>query len=1242
MNRVGPAATDSAISAVTRIDQIVYAWSRRTRADAEGYFPIASSLSSTVTRSWNGLLAAQVKAGDSPADHPPTALAYVVGAPDRPVRDDQFDVPDAALVHRVQVAGRNGAGRNGAGRNGAGRGRLRAHVLIGRADYLTERVALALYAAGGATAGGARTMPRLPPLHLDDLTAQRRTGERTLRQAARVPARRNQLTALVSTVLTWSWTERPFMVSHTGPDEAVTLMWALVEMLEGVLPYRLTFAIHAASPAPGLPSPGARAATAPNQPASVSASASNRETLAVEHGPAASDGATTGPGPSAPRFLFVPVSPELVVGADPAAVHVDPRVVPPVPPAVSEAARLLVDVYGRSGIRGVSGLLALVDGEAFQPHDPGQWCRRLVARSARDAAVDRPDEQPSPDLAVPRLAGSQLAGSQPIGPYPISEPPPSPETAAGQPSPTQAMALPADARSSTATPPAAGHARAVVEHLHDAYELLLAPGPADEDGTDPAGRLIAILTRPVGLPIHLPSAERLRGQLRRIAGQLTGPLAGASGRQLRSPAGWGKRTEPTSREQGRAMVVAGVLDRLGEVDPADRARVAADVEAAVVEEQRQVEGALTALADDLAALRGPSPTRGAEESLRQAIPPLAAGLESILSSYRLPSASGSALRLATETLDALRTVRPGSPPATTDQPDTANQFHPDEPETGFEVTVTAVLSAAASPLPASPVAASPVATATEWPELERAAQVAVTRYVAAAYRMEWSYWDGRLHPVDRLLAAFGVPLGVSLTHSGHDPLADPLKSPTELRELASLRDLFRPPGPPGARFQPKPHRPPGQRADVLARAASDVTQAITRLAPADDPAEFDRAAYVTAVHTAVATMHRQIVQLLAGLVADLGALAVTPVANPDRRNDGHRAARVRDLLRPALRTVFDRFGLTEGYMFADALANELAWLTADATLPATAPAAGAPAESPAAAVVRLLRETRSWGADAFRVLVLYAPGWYGAEDLRDAIADAAAFAVPAGSAPPPGRDDDGPGLLAAGARPFLEALAAARQGGSQVVDTVARVLDLYTRGVDSDDQSACAAVGPRRPASSPAELHDLGTELTVRIPPSSADGRSPAVAFLDACGPGPLDPARVFGLLVRHVPSWDDAWDLHEAIWSRGAPRRAGTASTSESTSESGLQVAAEEYFRRDGGPHPADLERVVHRLVALYLPDDPRLRAEHELSGFVESRVIAEIAERGAIRRRRRSFGLPVFAFTLAAAVLALFALVR
>ncbi|WP_261561408.1 hypothetical protein [Frankia tisae] len=1165
MNRVGPAATDSATSAVTRIDQIVYAWSRRTRADTEGYFPIASSLSSAITRSWNGLLAAQVKAGDSPADHPPTALAYVVGTPDRPVRDDQSDVPDAALVHRVQVAGRNSAGRNSAGRNGAGRGRLRAHVLIGRADYLTERVALALYAAGGATAGDARTTPRLPPLRLDDLTAQRRTGERTLRQAARVPARRNRLTALVSTVLTWSWTERPFMVSHTGPDEAVTLMWALVEMLEGVLPYRLTFAIHAASPAPGS-------------------------------------------GPSAPRFLFVPVPPELVAGADPAAIQVDPRVAPPVPPAVSEAARLLVDVYGRSGIRGVSGLLALVGEEAFQPHDPGHWCRRLVARSARDTAVDRPGEQP-----------------------------PSPETAAGQPSPAQAMALPADARSSTAAPPAAGHARAVVEHLHDAYELLLAPGPADEDGTDPAGRLIAILTRPVGLPIHLPSAERLRGQLRRIAGQLTGPPAGASNRRLRSPAEWGERTEPTSREQGRAMVVAGVLDRLGEVDPADRARVAADVEAAVVEEQRQVEGALTALADDLAALRGPSPTRGAEEPLRQAIPPLAAGLESILSSYRLPSASGSALRLATETLDALRTVRPGRPPSATGQPGTTDQFPPDEPETGFEVTVTAVLPAAASPA---------AAATTEWLELERAAQVAVTRHVAAAYRMEWSYWDGRLHPVDRLLAAFGVPLGVSLTYSGHDPLADPLESPTELHELASLRGLFRPPGAPGARFRPKPHRPPGQRADVLARAASDVTQAITRLAPAGDPTEFDRAAYVTAVHTAVMTMHRQIVQLLAGLVADLGALAVAPAADPGRRDDRHRAARVRDLLSPALRTVFDRFGLTEGYMFADALADELAWLAAGAALPATAPAAGAPAESPAAAVVRLLRETRSWGADAFRVLVLYAPGWYGAEDLRDAIAAAAAFAVPAGSASPPGRDDDGPELLAAGARPFLEALAAARQGGSQVVDTVARVLGLYARGVDGDDQTACAAVGPRRPASSPAELHDLGAELTVRIPPNSADGRSPAVAFLDACGPGQLDPARVFGLLVRHVPSWDDAWDLHEAIRSRGAPQRAGKEPTSEptsgATSGAGLQVAAEEYFRRDGGPHPADLERVVRRLVALYLPDDPRLRAEHELPGFVESRVIAGIAERGAIRPRRRSFGLPVFAFTLAAAVLALFALVR
>ncbi|EIV95243.1 hypothetical protein [Frankia sp. QA3] len=1387
MNRAGPAAADratsaqGATSAVTRIDQIVYAWSRRTRAGAEGYFPIASSLSSAVTRSWNGLLAAQVEADDSPVDHPPTALAYVVGAPDRPVRDDPYDVPDAALVHRVQAAGRSGAGR----------GRLRAHVLIGRADYLTERVALALYAAGGATAGGARTTPRLPPLHLDDLTAQRRAGERTLRQAARVAARRNRLAALVSTVLTWSWTDRPFVVSHTGSDEAVTLMWALVEMLEGVLPYRLTFSTHATSPS-------TRAAAAPNQPAS--ASASNRETSTTGHRSAASDGTTTGMGPSGPRFLFVPVPPELAPGADPAAIHVDPRVAPPVPSAISDAAHLLVDVYGRGGIRGVSGLLALVGDETFQPRGPEHWCRRLVAASGRDAAVARLGEQPGPDPA-----GPQPAGPQPISSYPIGQPPPSHETAPAQPSSAPAAAPPTDTRSPAAAPPpgerwptatappvqggaigagrwpasaarpAARQARAVAEHLHDAYELLLAPGRADGDGADPVRRLIAILTGPVGLPVNLPSAERLRGQLRRVAGQLTAPGAGMSGRMPKSPAGPEARDEPASREQGRALVVAGVLDRLGEVDPAERARVAADVEAAVIEEQRQVEGALTALADDLAALRGPSPTRGAEESLRQAIPPLTAGLESVFSSYRLPTASGSALRLATETLDALRTFRPGAPPTTTDTPSpadtprpadtpspadqphpaderhpaggtgpaafaeerrrpptatprtldiavvpagppparpdvsvTSREYggaeadHPAGPDPGFEVTVTALPPAAPSPATA--------ATA-DRRELERAAQAAVTRHVAAAYRMEWSHWDGRLHPVDRLLAALGVPLGVSLADSAHDPLIDRLESPTELRELAALRDLFDPAGPAGSRSRPGPARPPGRRADVLARAASDVTQAITRLAADVHLAELDRAAYVTAVHTAVATMHRQIVQLLAELVADLASLAAAPAAGPDRPDGGHRAARVRELLGSALRTVFDRFGLTEGFAFADALADELAWLAAGAELPATAPGAAAvhraqapppgpgtgmaapdapaagravmarsegesadgesadgwPAESPAAAVVRLLRETRAWGADAFRLLVLYAPRWYGAEDIRYAIAGAAAFPVAAGPPPPAVRDDDGPGMLAAGARPFLERLAAAGPGGSQVVDTVARVLDLYVEDGEVEDgevedgevEDGGAAARPRRPASSQAELHALATELTARIPPAAADVRDPAVAFLDACGPGRPDAARVFGLLVWYVPSWDDAWDLYEAIWSWGAPHRDGMAlPDDEPASGADLAVAAERYFRRalrtadadeydgededDVGLYPADLERVVRRLVALYLPDDPRLRAARELPRFVESRVIAEIAANGAAGRRRRSFGLPVFAFTLAAAVLALLALVR
>jgi hypothetical protein len=662
------------------------------------------------------------------------------------------------------------------------------------------------------------------------------------------------------------------------------------------------------------------------------------------------------------------------------------------------------------------------------------------------------------------------------------------------------------------------------------------------------------------------------------------------------------------------------------------------------------------------------------------------------------------------------------------------------------VTVTVLPPAAASPAAAG-VAAAGVA---HRQELERAARAAVTRHVAAAYRAEWSHWDGRLHPVDRLLAALGVPLGVPLTGSAPDPLADPLESPTELHELAALRDLFGPLYPPGSRPRPQPDRLPGRRADVLARAASDVTQAITRLAPDAPLAEVDRAVYVTATHTAVAAMHRQIVQLLAGLVADLAALPVTTEAGPDRPDDGLRAARVRDLLAAALRTVFDWFGLPEGFAFADALADELAWLTAGAAppamalpasalpasafpataLPATAApsadprsgpagesagrntplagpvvsawtsgraAGGWPAESPAAAVVRLLRETRSRGADAFRILVLYAPGWYGAEDIRQAIA----AAVPAGPGGlwPPEADDDGSGLLAAGARPFFERLVTAHPDASQVIDTVTRVVDLYTNdeageapGEDGEapgtggvarhgggeTQAASAAHRSRRPASSAAELDVLGTELTARVTPTAVAPPDPAVAFLDACASSPPDAARVFGLLVRYVPSWDDAWDLYEAIWSRGAPHRRGRAVLGP-PSQAELSMAAERYFRRalraaddadnyaddddghgfgpgsaadyvaeaygdevGGGPRAADLERVVRRLVALYLPDDPRLRAAHELPGFVESRVIAEIAAGGPVRRRWRSFGLPVFALTLAAAVLALLVVVR
>jgi hypothetical protein len=283
-----------------------------------------------------------------------------------------------------------------------------------------------------------------------------------------------------------------------------------------------------------------------------------------------------------------------------------------------------------------------------------------------------------------------------------------------------------------------------------------------------------------------------------------------------------------------------------------------------------------------------------------------------------------------------------------------------------------------------------------------------------------------------------------------------------------------------------------------------------------------------------------------------------------------------------------------------------------------------PAESPAATVVRLLRETHAWGADAFRLLVLYAPGWDGAQDIWQAIVDAAV--LPVGATADDGADA---AFLAAGARPFFERLAVTSATGQTPapMDVTRRVLDLYRRG----DPVPTGA-------SAEAELHALGAELGTRIAAEGAPGRGPAVAFLTACGSGQPDAAQVFGLLARHVPSWEGERDLHEAIWRWGTVGRdGGTRPRAAPPTAAALAAAAERYFRRAiqaadaeaGGPYPADLERVVRRLAALYLPDDPRLRAVDALTGIVESRIITEIGG-GPNRRRRRPFGLPVFTFTL------------
>jgi hypothetical protein len=1211
----------------TRIDQVVYAWARRTRTSGEGYLPIASSLSSAATRSWNDLLAGQVERGDAYSDQTPSSLSYLVTRPDPRGSASAEAVPQAALVHRIRIPSRSGPGR----------GRMRAHVLIGRADYLTERVALALHAAGDSPT--ARTTPRLTPLHLPDLTAQRRTGERSLRQAARAATRRHRLANLVATVLAWSWTQRPFAVSHTGSDEAVLLMWALVEMLEGVLPYRLTFSSHiTASHVPPAIASSPAAMPGPAVAASPAAGASSAE-VSPDTGQSVAFGAGPGTrGRCQPRFLFIPVPPELAPGIDPAAIHVDPRVRPYVPPVIYEAARLLVDVYGQGGLRGVSSLLARAGDEVLPAGDSEQWCRRLVGRRG-PGGILVPSE--AGDAGRPRTAAD--LGALPREVTNLRHPPRTVADLGTPPTPGDgsgpARRRPADGSGTRAREGAAAAVaeRAVNDHLRAAYESLLTP--SGEAGTDPVRTLITILTAPIGLSAELPSVGRLGGQVRRVAGLLTVPR----GRP-------GPAVPVSAAQLTRAEITAHVLGRLERTDPSAREHGLAQVEAAVAARARRIEGAITTLADDLAAVRGPSHSRGVEESMSAAVTPLAAGLASLFSACGLPDADNRALRLATATLNGLRAALPTPPPA--GQPHPAGGGHasvtrPSGPSRGWTPGL-----AAARPRPQHPPA---------W------ALAVVTQHVAEAYRREWEYWDGRLHPVDRLLAALGVPLGVSLAGPARDPLAAPLSSPAELRELAALRDLLVPRSPAHDPIGPGPTLPPSSHGDLLARAASGVTQAITRRASGAHLGGLDQGRYVGAVHDAVTTTQCEVVEMVATLVADLGSLAATPPGT-------HRPDLAATLLRTALRSLFDRFGLPEGYGFADTLAAELAAAPAAPSrhhsTPGEPTAAGEPTaprlvafgsvtrgfarptpNSAAGTVARLLRETDAWGADAFRLLVLYAPHWHGADDIRRAIVDA--------TPPRPGPGESaahagsgGPAALAAGARPFFARLAMADpigRGPARTLEVARRVLALY-RPAEVPTRASPAAV------SSPTDLRLLDTELATRLPGAGDLTESdPAIAFLADCESGPPDPARIFGLLARHVPSWDGEQDLHEALWRWGRVGRddaRGAAGEDIGPPPTGpaLAAAAERYFRRAaraadadaGGPHPADLERVTRRLAALYLPEDPRLQAAGELPRVVESRIVAEIAAAGPKRRRHRSFGLPVFPLILTISAVALAARIR
>ncbi|MCM3884511.1 hypothetical protein ND747_12700, partial [Frankia sp. R82] len=463
----------------TRIDQVVYVWSRQPRTGMQGFFPVASSLGSPAARSWDGLPASHLLAENASTTDAMASLAYVTGPaePGAVVLDPASGLaPErAALVHRVRVPRRSGTGP----------GRLRAHVLTGRADQLTERVALALHAAGAGRAEAPRASTRLTPLHLPDLTATRRIGERALRQAARVPSRRHRLTNVIAAVLTSSGAGHPFAISHTGNEEAVTLMWALIELLEEVLPYRLTFVSR-------MTSALARDGRPDRHPPELGPAEPAEPAEPIERISAPTAG---------PRFQFALRPPRSEPGSSRAMIHVDPRLPPRTAPIIQTAAGVLTTVYSHSGMRGIAGLLAVVGPEPFDVDEPARWSHRLVMAARTPTALP-----PPPDRTIPPPAAA-----------PWSDPPAERPDSAAQ-------TVGVDERHN---PPV----QAVGAYVRDAYTRLLArPETGDGAATgsgepDPTRRLITVLTAPVGLPPDLPGAERLRGQLRRLAGLLHRPVA---------------------------------------------------------------------------------------------------------------------------------------------------------------------------------------------------------------------------------------------------------------------------------------------------------------------------------------------------------------------------------------------------------------------------------------------------------------------------------------------------------------------------------------------------------------------------------------------------------------------------------------------------------------------------------------------------------------------------------------------